>query len=88
MRLVKVEAKDLNRGYKRTKLDVIIDEFIAMNTAVVKLDGWEETYSTAYGCAASVNVAIKRRGYKHLKVVVRDNVPYIIDTLLMEKEEK
>jgi hypothetical protein len=87
MRLVKVEVKDFNgRCYKRTKLDEIIDEFIAMNTAVVELNGWEQTYSTAYSCHASLTTALKRRGYNHIKVTTKEGVPYLIDMNLMDKE--
>lgn len=87
MKLVKVELKELKKGYKRTKLDAIIDEFLAMDTAVVEIADWKERDKSPHTCASAMNIGIKRRGYKHIKAIVRDSVPYLINLNIVEKLE-
>ena len=87
MKLVKVELKDLKKGYKKTKLDAIIDEFLAMNTAIVRMADWQGSYRSADSCASAMNIGIKRRGYKHIKAITRDRVPYLINLNIVERLE-
>jgi hypothetical protein len=87
MKLVKVEWNDtFGKIYKKTKLDVIIDEFIAMKTSIVEIEDFRSNYSSTSSCLGSFYNALRRRGQEHIKVAARDGKVYLVDTSRIDKE--
>lgn len=58
-----VEVKNPIRAYKRTKLDVFIEEFVRMDVQCAECVGWEQHYATIKGAQNALNAGAKRHGY-------------------------
>lgn len=77
MRLVAYNKKDLGyRGYKKTKNQVIIDEFIESGLDCAKLEGW--TNKDAGSCATSINISIKRFKKTGIRCISMKGEVYLI----------
>lgn len=68
------------KSYKATKIDGIIDEFMAMNCDKVKIESWEEDYASVSSVTNVINAALRRRRLNGYRAVQRNGVPYIAKT--------
>lgn len=84
MRIEKVDYKVVMKGYRYTKIQKIVEEFVNMNTpcAKLKLDNGEYISPTA--ASSAVRNYIKRNRCNNLTVKVVNNEVYIFNTLLVE----
>lgn len=78
MRLTTVDRKEFNHAYyKQTKLQAVLEEFIAMNTPVARVDDHE--YKDATACCSTLGVAAKR-WTKNVAVRMRGGNVYLVRT--------
>ena len=84
MRIEKADYKMAKKGYRHTKIQKIVEEFVNMNTpcAKLKLDNGE--YASAYSASSAVKNYIKRHRCENLSVIVSGGEAYILNTLLIE----
>lgn len=76
MKLTVVDKSELGRmSYKRCKLQSLFEEFIAMDTPVVRVDSHE--YKSAGHCAASLSAGAKRWA-KNVDVMRRGKSVYLV----------
>jgi hypothetical protein len=85
MKLTKVDYKELNKNYKRTKVASLIEDFIDMNTAVVEITDFE--HKTPNSCANSFNTSAKRLNHNYINARVIRNRVYLFNNSLIEKED-
>ena len=78
MKLTKT-TQDLTR-FKPTKIDGIIDEFIAMECDKVKVENWDKDYASEASIAVVITSGLKRRKLSAYKAVVRNGDVYIAKT--------
>lgn len=83
MKLEKVDYTKL-KGFKKTKLQAILEEFIAMQTPCVKVDFSSNEYCSPSSASAAFHQAIKRMNVA-LNVRVIDGQLYLINTLLTQE---
>lgn len=71
--------------YKRSKYDILLDEFEEMNVEGVemKVEGKAKAYSVA-GC---IRNAIKRNHKEHIEVYSRGDAVYLFNTILEGREK-
>lgn len=84
MKLEKADYKNL-KGYKKTKLQGIIEEFVAMQTPCVKVDFSSNEYCSPSSASAAFFQAIKRMGVNGVKVRVVESQVYLLNTLLIDE---
>ena len=77
--LKKAEAP---KGYKYTKLQSYLDEFVAMDIHCAEVI--TDNYASTSGCVNAINEAAKRSNRGHIKACSRGDRVFIINTL---KEE-
>lgn len=76
MKLTVVDRSELGRlYYKRCKLQSLFEEFIAMNTPVVRVDAHE--YKNAVSCMTTLVRAAKRWA-PNVTVMLRRNSVYLV----------
>lgn len=76
MRLTVVDKSELGRlSYKRCKLQSLFEEFIAMDTPVVRVDSHE--YKNANSCMCTLVVAAKKWA-PNVAVMLRRNSVYLV----------
>lgn len=76
MRLTVVDRSELGRlSYKRCKLQSLFDEFIAMDTPVVRVDAHE--YKNASACYGTLNRWAKK-WTNNVAVMLRKNSVYLV----------
>lgn len=70
MKFIKIDPKNHNgfRNYKKTKNEVIIDEFLATGYEVAMIDKETSGYSDVYSITTSLNASAKRF---HKNIIVR-----------------
>lgn len=80
MKLVAYDKTKLDNvgGYKRSKWQGILDEFVNSDTDCAKVEGW--THKSATGAAGSLNTAIKRYNYGNIRAIERKGEVYLIKT--------
>lgn len=84
MKLVKADWRNL-KTYKRTKLDEVLDEFLAMNTECVEVA--DHNYSNEECCYNTLCNAIKRRNMRStIGVRMCNGKVYLINKVLTDKE--
>lgn len=69
--------------YKRSKYDILLDEFEEMNVEGVEMKVEGKAYSVA-GC---IRNAIKRNHKDHIEVYSRGDTVYLFNTILEGREE-
>ena len=78
MKLTVVDRSELHRmGYKKTKMQALFEEFIAMDTPVVRVD--HHDYKNATTCQACLSSA-EKRWTKNVAVMSRGNSVYLVRT--------
>lgn len=79
MKLVAYDREKLGDcNYKRTKLLVVIEEFVESGMDCAKIEGW--THKNAVSCAAALNKAIKRYNKSGIRVTIRSGEVFLIKT--------
>lgn len=84
MNLEKVDYRTL-KGYKKTKLQSLLEEFIALETPCVKVNCKENEYASFSSAAASLYQAAKKFKMDNIKVKIIEGQVYIFNTLLVEE---
>lgn len=84
MNLEKVDYRTL-KGYKKTKLQSLLEEFIALETPCVKVNCKENEYASSSSAAASLYQAAKKFKMDNIKVKIIEGQVYIFNTLLVEE---
>ena len=76
------------KGYKETKIQRFLNEFIASDIAVAEVILEPQEYSNISSAYSAVNNAIKRFKNANLSVHVKDKKLYLINKFLYEKALK
>ena len=78
MRLVKYDLNKINnvKGYKKTKNQVIIEEFAASDMDCAKVEDY--TTKTSAACAWTLNNAIKRFKIAGIRAISRGDEVFLI----------
>ena len=74
MRLIPTQLPKTH--YKKTKNQIVLEEFVASDAKVVKIEGYPQ--KTARGCASSLHNAIKRFHVNGVKACTRNGEPYLV----------
>lgn len=87
---MKFKAVDLKeyKGYKETKIQRFINEFIESNIAVAEVILEPMEYKNVTSAYSAVNNAVKRFKTGNISVHVKDKKLYLINTILYEKALK
>lgn len=89
MRFEKADPKDVFKsGYKHTKLQAVIEEFIATGIPVAKAVLENGEYSNAASAQATLTNAAKRYSNGTVKIKAINNEVYLINLVLLDKEYK
>lgn len=83
MKLEKADYNTLSRIYVRTKLQVILEDFMKMSTPCARVLLEEKSYSNMASAQSSFQKAAKRLTLP-IKVVCRNNQLYLLRTDLIE----
>lgn len=81
-----IELKPATRkemGYKKTKYQTIIDEFVDSGMAGAKIE--VESVKRAHNVASGLSMHLKRSNREHIEVHSSGNVVYLFNTILEEK---
>lgn len=81
MKFVPVDIKNVNKAYRKTAIRCFLKEFLASNIACARIE--DTKYAHTNNAAISLNASIKRYGLTKLKVIIRDGIPYIVNTELI-----
>lgn len=76
MRFVECDISELGRGYKRTKILTILDEFQKSGLECARVEDWE--YATASSGAGTLNKAIKNFRFAGMKAFSRNGQIYLV----------
>lgn len=69
--------------YKRSKYDILLDEFEEMNVEAVEY----KPEGKAYSVAAGIRKAIKRNHRDHIECFSKADTVYLLNTILEGKEK-
>ena len=83
MRIEKADFRNL-KAYRKTKIQALIEEFVAMNTPCVKLILENGEYKDAKSAISSVYQYCKKMRYNNLKAKTIGGEVYIVNTNLIE----
>lgn len=85
MKFTEVDVKKL-KGYKETKLQRLIKDFLNAEITVAELTWEPEEYKSPSSVQSAVNSAIKRFKTANVKCQSVDKKVFLINTLLYEQE--
>lgn len=88
MRFEKADPKTVfgNRGYKVTKMQAVIEEFIATGIPMAKIILGDKEYKNLSSAQASLLVAAKKYSKGTVIAKTVNNELYLINTVLIDKE--
>lgn len=88
MRFQQVDPKNVfsKSSYKHTKLQEVIEEFVAKEIPVAKVSWDNGEYKTAASAQSSLAASAKRYSNGTVRVKSIDRQVYLINTVLLDKE--
>ncbi len=86
--MITLKKADYNEimGYKKTKLQELVDDFIAMGEACAEVNSTE--HKSPGSCASSLSAYIRRNGITHIKVKGINGKVYLFNELVVKKIEQ
>lgn len=85
MKYEPVNVKDF-KGFKETKLQKVLNDFLRAEIAVAELIWTEDEYRNASSAYSAVKAAIKRFKHNNINVRVSEKRLYLFNVLLYEQE--
>ena len=78
-----VEINEIPKARRTANnLSIVIEEFVNSRRHFTKVETAENEYANPKSCGGSLNLAVKRLGYNHVKVHVLNGNVYLENSLL------
>ena len=75
------------RSRERCKIQKTLQAFVESNIAVARVNTAEREYASIKACQATMAKSAREMHLDHVKVVVRGDAVYLINTLLFEEQK-